>query len=280
MTTDLKDVLDVRNARIKLVDATLSDVKAVAPLDTPRADASREPTWSKLLVYTRSPVADASLWIEAGLTHEATIAGFFEDDTDAAIWSLFTDPGRAAETMRDAHELALRLAQSKDPLPTDEPAAVPPGFSMRRASPGDARRIATLMNTVFAAYPSELSAERLHMLIDKQLSIFRLIEDEAGKLVAVASAEIDHDRKNAELTDCTTHPEFRGLGLSKCLISALHGDLVSDWGIHHVYSIARALETGMNCVFSQLGYEYRGRLVANSRMPEGWESMNIWCRTL
>jgi len=260
MTADLKDGLDTRNARIKLVDAAPSDVADGALLESLAQQDGGQAAWSKLLVYARDNASGAPRWTHAGLKREATIEGFFEDRTDAAIWSLFTDPDRAAETMRDEHETALRLAQSKPPLPARELDAVPPGFTMRRATPDDAGRIAALMK--------------------ESLSIFRLVESERGMLVAVASAEIDHSRKNAELTDCTTHPEFRGRGLNKCLLSALHGDLVEDWGIYHVYSIARALETGMNCVFRQLGYHYTGRLVANSRMPEGWESMNIWCRTL
>lgn len=280
MTFDLQDGLDTRNARIKIIDASPSAVLGDATLDTPQPGAEGGASWSKMLIYGRDNASDTRQWQEAGFTHEATIEGFYEDDSDAIIWALFTDPGRSAETLRDAHELALRLARSKDPLPEEQLETLPPGFTMRCASPEDAERISALMNAVFPAYPSELSTRRLRMLMERSLSIFRLIENEDGKLVAVASAEIDHDRKNAELTDCTTHPDYRGKGLSKAILHALHGDLVRDWDIHHVYSIARALETGMNCVFRQLGYHYTGRLVANSHMPEGWESMNIWCRTL
>ena len=49
--------------------------------------------------------------------------------------------------------------------------------------------------------------------------------------------------------------------------------------IHDLYTLARADEVGMNCVFAKLGYAYTGRLVNNCRMPNGWESMNIWCKS-
>jgi hypothetical protein len=35
----------------------------------------------------------------------------------------------------------------------------------------------------------------------------------------------------------------------------------------------------VNCAFAKLGYKYTGRLVNNCRMPTGWESMNVWCKT-
>ena len=62
------------------------------------------------------------------------------------------------------------------------------------------------------------------------------------------------------------------------ILRQLERALVADFGITDLYTIARADEVGMNCVFSKLGWVYTGRLVNNCRMPNGWESMNIWCR--
>ena len=97
-------------------------------------------------------------------------------------------------------------------------------------------------------------------------------------MVAAASAEIDHCNKNAEMTDCATRPSARGQGLMAYLLWMLENDLQELYNITDLYTIARADEVGMNCVFSKLGYIYDGRLVNNCRMPNGWESMNVWCR--
>jgi putative beta-lysine N-acetyltransferase len=98
-------------------------------------------------------------------------------------------------------------------------------------------------------------------------------------MAAVASAEIDGARRNAEMTDCATRPSERGRGLMVWILRALERDLAREEGIIDLYTLARADEVGMNCAFAKLGYDYTGRLVNNCRMPNGWESMNVWCRT-
>ena len=55
-------------------------------------------------------------------------------------------------------------------------------------------------------------------------------------------------------------------------------DIADLYGITDLYTLARADEIGMNCVFRKLGYDFCGRLVNNCRMPNGWESMNVWCK--
>jgi hypothetical protein len=62
------------------------------------------------------------------------------------------------------------------------------------------------------------------------------------------------------------------------ILRNLERDLADEFGITDVYTIARANQAGMNCSFAKLGYTYTGRLVNNCRMPEGYESMNVWCR--
>jgi hypothetical protein len=54
---------------------------------------------------------------------------------------------------------------------------------------------------------------------------------------------------------------------------------LEDNGIYCVYSIARALSFGMNAVFFQLGYEYRGRLANNCCIFDKIEDMNLWVKT-
>ncbi len=64
------------------------------------------------------------------------------------------------------------------------------------------------------------------------------------------------------------------------LLFRLELDVFEHCGISDFYTLARACEVSMNCVFAKLGYGYTGRLVNNCRMPTGWESMNVWCKRM
>ena len=81
------------------------------------------------------------------------------------------------------------------------------------------------------------------------------------------------------MTDCATRPDQRGGGHMAYLLHRLAQDVRKERGITDLYTLARADEVGMNCVFGKLGYVYTGRLVNNCRMPNGWESMNVWCKS-
>ncbi|MBE0565138.1 MAG: GNAT family N-acetyltransferase, partial [Krumholzibacteria bacterium] len=147
-----------------------------------------------------------------------------------------------------------------------------------RAGPDDAEAVSALLRRVFPDYPTPTDPATVRRQIARGDNVYRLMLDADGRLAAAASAEIDHRRRSAELTDCATSPEHRGAGLMAWLLRQLERDVVRDFGITDLYTIARADEVGMNCVFSKLGWIYTGRLVNNCRMPGGWESMNLWCR--
>jgi putative beta-lysine N-acetyltransferase len=101
----------------------------------------------------------------------------------------------------------------------------------------------------------------------------------AGELVALSSAEKDAGASAAEMTDFATLPEYRGKGLSSCLLKQTEEAMKAE-GIKTAYTIARAESYGMNIVFARCGYEYRGRLVNNTDIAGDIESMNIWYRRL
>jgi RimJ/RimL family protein N-acetyltransferase len=64
------------------------------------------------------------------------------------------------------------------------------------------------------------------------------------------------------------------------LLHRLEDDMFGDFGIRDLYTLARADEVGMNRALARLGYAYTGRLVNDCRMPNGWESLNVWCKCL
>ena len=98
-------------------------------------------------------------------------------------------------------------------------------------------------------------------------------------IVSAASAEVNSQYHNAELTDCATLTNHRKFGLMKNLLERLEAELKQN-GIFCAYSIARAQSFGMNAVLHQLGYAYRGRLMNNCYIFDKLENMNMWVKDL
>lgn len=266
---------DFHNRRVKVYDAEASTFLSSEIFEHLVYEIEEGSRFSKLTVYAGDGDEVDASWAAAGFVHEGTIAGFHQDDRDARLWSRFAEGGRGVETDPDEHRRVLDLA-----LSNIEPGSARPEQPTRLANANDAEPIARLLQAVFAEYPSDLSAEHLAKQIATHRTVFRVVEDSETGLVAAASAELDLRRQTAEITDCVTHPDARGRGLSTALVTALQTDLVARYRITAAYSLARALEPGINRVLARLGYEWQGRLVNNCRMPTGWESMNVWSRML
>jgi putative beta-lysine N-acetyltransferase len=264
-------VFDPYNRRLKLYRVSAEDLGFPEIRFWRDGLRSGAQPYSKLIVYGLP--GDEMEWVRRGFIREGVILGYFADGQDAWIWSAFNEGQRDMAPHDGEHEQIVALAVDK---PTIEP-DLPDGFSCRRARQPDAEAISELLGTVFPDYPTPTDAGTVATQIATGSNIYRLVFDENGRLAAAASAEIDNRRRSAELTDCATLPAFRGAGLMAYILRQLEHDLEKDFGITDRYTIARADEVGMNCVFSKLGWVYTGRLVNNCRMPNGWESMNLWC---
>jgi putative beta-lysine N-acetyltransferase len=100
-----------------------------------------------------------------------------------------------------------------------------------------------------------------------------------GKLVAVASGEMNKAYENAEMTDFAIDPDYRGRGFAKHLLKATEEDMEKR-GIKTLYTIARAPSLPMNCTFAAMGYIFGGTLVSNTQIAGTIESMNVWHKKL
>lgn len=264
-------VLDPHNHRLKLYGLTASECRDPGVNCWREGLGAAAPLYSKLIVYARP--GEPMTWITAGYLNEGVIEGFFADGGDAHMWVAFGSEERS-DALRDGeHDEIVKIAAAK-PIIAPVPA---PGFACLRAEPEQAGLIAELMTATFTEYPTPINPDIIEKQIASGSHIFRYMADSAGELVASASAEIDHERSNAEMTDCATRPDQRGAGHMGVILNQLAQDLRLEMGITDLYTLARADEVGMNCVFGKLGFRYTGRLVNNCRMPNGWESMNIWC---
>lgn len=265
-------VFDPHNRRLKLFRLGPDDLQRPGVRYWRDAlDADGCP-YTKLIVYGL-PGREME-WVRRGYVREGVILGYFADGRDAWIWSAFADGPRDLAPRDAEHDAIVELAGAK---PAARP-TLPEGYRCRTAGPADAGAVAALLQDTFSAYPSPLDLDTVRARLEADDCRYRLAVTAEGELAAAAAAEIDLERRSAELTDCATVPEHRGAGLMAYLLHRLERDLAHEMDITDVYTIARADEVGMNCVFSKLGFVYTGRLVNNCRMPGGWESMNLWCR--
>ena len=264
-------ILDPHNRRLKVLDADPDLVRHLLPfLDQLVADRG-DGTFTKLTVYGRG--GGASVWADLGLRIEATIRGFYADASDAVLAVRYTDPTRAVDPEAARHDAIVEAAR----LRGSKSRSLDAGLRLRRAEEGEAQRLVHLLRATFDDYPTALEESTLRRALSEDRTRIHVVEDEAGALLAMASAEIDRSRINAEITDCVTLPAARGRGLMGTLIRSFESPLREE-GIVDLYTIARAGIAGMNHAFAGCGYAYTGRLIQNCRMPQGFESMNVWCR--
>jgi putative beta-lysine N-acetyltransferase len=153
----------------------------------------------------------------------------------------------------------------------------PTEYILRAAITEDIPQMVQLYERVFESYPSPITEPSyLYQMLNKNL--FKLVVY-GNKIVSAASAELDHEKRAAELTDCACLTEYRNQGLTSQLIYSLEQELIG-LGFNNLYSIARARSRGINTVFSKLGYTYGGRLINNCTICGQFEDMNLWVKNV
>jgi putative beta-lysine N-acetyltransferase len=150
--------------------------------------------------------------------------------------------------------------------------------SIRKATKLDAKRLATFYASVFPIYPVPIDDPDYIKCQIEENTIFYCLEMD-GQIIAAASAEINMEYRNAEITDCATLSSHRKGGYMYDIIQSLENELVSK-RIFCSYSIARALSFGMNAVLHKSGYSYQGRLKNNCYIYDKIEDMNVWSKDL
>ncbi|MGA9188784.1 MAG: putative beta-lysine N-acetyltransferase [Methanosarcina sp.] len=155
---------------------------------------------------------------------------------------------------------------------------LPEEYTVRPSVQADTSAMAILYRQGFQFYPTPIHMES-YLLKTMDSNVLYFLVEKQGKIVSLASAEMDPENGSAEITDCLTIPYERGKGLIKELITALEKEL-SDRGFQSTYTLCRALSSGINTAFASLGYAFTGRLVNNCRIMGGFEDINIWCKTL
>lgn len=151
-------------------------------------------------------------------------------------------------------------------------------FSIRNANTNDLSEIVQLFKTVFSTYPSPVDDEEYLKMTMNGKVLYKVALSQ-GKIIGIASADMDTLNLNAEITDCAIYPEYRGNGILTSIIESLESEL-KNMGFITLYSLSRATIPAINMVLSKQNYEYSGRLINNCNMCSSFEDMNIWVKII
>ena len=223
--------------------------------------------YSKL--FAKVPAALASPFLDAGFECEA-----FWKDAGGGLCFLaqFLDARRRVEESPEELGLIVRLARAKAEIPPSRAAV--PSFSIRSCTPQDAEEMSHVYREVFASYPFPISDPAY--LVETMEEDFAYFAAEAdGAIVALASVEYDFATGYAEMSDFATLPGWTGRGCALALLERME-EAPRAGALHAFYTIARARSEGMNIVFARAGFRYAGRLVNNTNISGGIQSMNVW----
>jgi putative beta-lysine N-acetyltransferase len=282
-------VIDYYNSRVKVMDFTGSFEEISGTLET-LAEAEE---LGKIIVYTppeKRHEPEACGYVGEGTireyyggkvcyifssyiikSREISIHEIKEDQIIKNCLNKGREPGKILQKSGDSRKKESWKSQK-------EKIRLPGDYMLRPAVQADAPAMAVLYRQGFQFYPTPLHMES-HLLKTMHSNVLYLLVEKHGKIVSLASAEMDPENGSAEITDCLTIPSERGKGLIKEIITTLEKELF-ERGFLSAYTLCRASSYGINTAFASLDYAYTGRLVNNCRIGEGFEDMNIWCKTL
>jgi putative beta-lysine N-acetyltransferase len=211
---------------------------------------------------------------DCGFVIEGIIDGYFRGE-DAACISFFLNNERKKSIYENEENKIIDFCREDTKKFT---AAKNRTYKIRPAAAKDIPQMIQLFSAVFETNPSPVFSRDYLQKVMREQVIFMAAEEE-GKIISIASADMNKFHMNAEITDCATYPEYRGRNILSELICRLEEEL-KHAGFTSAYSLSRAKNIGINKSFSKLGYLYSGRLINNCHICGGYEDMNIWVKML
>lgn len=267
---DTKIYIDNISKRVKILNSSNISVQSLKKIIC----FSSSKQMGKIIC--NSDIANSELLIQAGFCVEGKIEGFFKGK-DALCMSYFIDSKRKVSS--DSAQKDMLIDKSLNIQNTYRKSINnTTSYSIRTATPKDTDQIIELFSTVFSTYPSPVYEEDFlkETMNGKVLYKVAVLE---GKIIGIASADMDTDNLNAEITDCATYPEHRGKGILSNIIYQLEEEL-KNMNFITLYSLSRAINPGINMVLSKHNYKYTGRLINNCNICGAFEDMNIWTKNI
>lgn len=264
-----KIYVDLTNKRIKIVDTnniTVQNLKRIIHF-------SSKLHLGKIICYC--DVESSEIFSDAGFKSEGKIDGFFKGK-DALCMSYFITSSREVCTnFVEKNSLVKKCSDVRNTFITRHSNL---NYTIRNANKNDIKEMIKLFSTVFSTYPSPIYDEEfLRETMNKKVLYKVAIYD--GKIISTASADMDLENLNAEITDCATYPAYGGNGALSNIIHSLECDLKAR-GFMTLYSLSRAINPSINYVLSKHNYTFTGRMVNNCHICGTYEDMNIWVKNI
>jgi len=259
------------NNRIYLMKMDEKDApEIISRLD----DIARKNGYTK--IFAKVPDLFKNLFIENLYKEEAMVPGFYNGNKDCLFFGKYFSDKREKNTDGDKIKKIIETAQNNILECGDKNEQNT--FEFRKAGPADIPCICRIYKKVFKSYPFPIYDPK-YLLETMKSNVCYYVACEGQTIIAISSAEIDFDLKNAEMTDFATLPEYRKMGIATRLLGFMD-ESVAAQGIKTAYTIARALSPGMNITFTKNGYLFAGTLLNNTNIGGLIESMNVWYKKL
>lgn len=258
------------NNRIYLIKLGQEDCPGI--LDDLRRIAA-EHAYTK--IFCKVPEWAAPVFIADGFMTEAIIPAFYQGKDAAFFLSKYLDSDRLMllenQSLKKLSDL-LKGTHTRAKLPENN------SYQIRQLELADVEQITDLYRKVFESYPFPIhDHEYIRLTMKDNVRYFGVAKK--GRLIAVASAEMDEEGKNAEMTDFATDPDFRGRKLGQLLLAKMEKEMKA-MRMKTLYTIARLPSIPMNKVFLKHQYQYAGTLLRNTNISGSIESMNVYYKQL
>jgi putative beta-lysine N-acetyltransferase len=264
-----KILVDLPNKRIKIVDfntISIQNLKRIIHF------ASKQHL-GKIICYCNINFFET--FINAGFNLEGKIHGYFKGD-DAFCMSYFISSDRKVCSNFAKKELLVKECLNKKNTYIHSKNNL--GYLIRNANKNDVKEMAELFSTVFLSYPSPIYDEEYLKQTMNEKVLYKVAVYN-GKIISIASADMNKENLNAEITDCATHPAYRCKGILSNIIYFLESDLKTK-GFLSLYSLSRSINPSINFVLSKHNYNFAGRLVNNCNICGTFEDMNLWVKNI
>lgn len=266
----IKIYVDNTNKRVKIID--INNISSVENLKRIIHFSSRQHL-GKVICYCDSKTY--KYFDEAKFELEGKIDGYFKGK-DAFCMSYFIDRNR--KKCNGVCSKNLLVKQCLDIKGTFIKQDKNFSYCIRNANENDIEEMTDLFAVVFSTYPSPVYDEEYLRETMKEKVLYK-VATYNEKIISIASADMNKENLNAEITDCATYLNYRGKGILSNIIYSLECDL-KNMGFITLYSLSRALVPGINIALSKHDYKYTGRLVNNCNMCDAFEDMNIWVKKI
>lgn len=233
-------------------------------------DLARKNKYSKIVC--KIPVHAAPVFLSNGFLPEAQIPAFYKGSVAAFFVSKFLNSDRLLDIETEKLTNLSNMLKVQDTI-TPKNGKDNSDISVRKLEKEDYEEITDIYREVFVTYPFPIYNPGYVLKTFQEGTQYFGAESD-GELVALASAEVDEEGKNAEMTDFATLPNQRGKNLSVLLLETLE-ESMKEQGINTLYTMARLNSIGMTKTFLKMDYCYSGTLIKNTHIAGKIESLNI-----